>query len=39
MAALAEGSLQEIAAVRADHMRRLLTRFNQHVTTFPAVPA
>jgi DNA-binding GntR family transcriptional regulator len=39
MAALAEGSLREIAAVRADHMRRLLTRFNQHVTTFPAVPA
>lgn len=39
MAALAEGTLQEVAAVRADHMRRLLTRFNQHVTTFPAVPA
>jgi DNA-binding GntR family transcriptional regulator len=39
MAALAEGSVTEVAAVRADHMRRLLGRFNQHVTTFPAVPA
>ncbi|MGH3649680.1 MAG: GntR family transcriptional regulator [Acidimicrobiia bacterium] len=39
MAALAEGSVSEVAAVRADHMRRLLNRFNQHVTTFPVVPA
>jgi hypothetical protein len=39
MAALAEGSVGEVAAVRADHMRRLLDRFNQHVTTFPAVSA
>lgn len=39
MAALAEGSVAEIAEVRAEHMRRLLDRFNQHVTTFPAVPA
>ncbi len=39
MAALAEGSIGEVASVRADHMRRLLTRFNQHVTTFPVVPA
>jgi DNA-binding GntR family transcriptional regulator len=39
MAALAEGSVGEVAAVRADHMRRLLDRFNQHVTTFPVVPA
>jgi DNA-binding GntR family transcriptional regulator len=39
MAALAEGSVTEVAAVRADHMRRLLNRFNQHVTSFPAVPA
>jgi DNA-binding GntR family transcriptional regulator len=39
MAALAEGSIGEVAAVRADHMRRLLNRFNQHVTTFPVVPA
>ena len=37
MAALAEGSVGEVAAVRADHMRRLLERFNQHVTTFPVV--
>lgn len=39
MAALAEGSVPEVAQVRAEHMRRLLDRFNQHVTTFPAVPA
>lgn len=39
LAALAEGSATEVAEVRADHMRRLLTRFNQHVTTFPVVPA
>jgi DNA-binding GntR family transcriptional regulator len=39
MAALAEGSVSEVAAVRADHMSRLLNRFNQHVTTFPVVPA
>lgn len=39
MAALAEGSLEHVAAVRAEHMRRLLNRFNQHVTSFPAVPA
>jgi DNA-binding GntR family transcriptional regulator len=39
MAALAEGSLEQVAGVRADHMRRLLNRFNQHVTSFPAVPA
>lgn len=39
MAALAEGSVVEVAQVRADHMRRLLNRFNQHVTAFPAVPA
>ena len=38
MAALAEGSIGEVAAVRADHMRRLLNRFNQHVVTFPVVP-
>jgi DNA-binding GntR family transcriptional regulator len=39
MAALAEGSVTEVAEVRADHMRRLLARFNQYVTAFPAVPA
>jgi len=39
MAALAEGSPAEVAAVRADHMRRLLNRFNQHVTGYPAVSA
>lgn len=39
MAALAEGSVAVVAGVRADHMKRLLDRFNQHVTTFPAVPA
>lgn len=38
MAALAEGSISEVAAVRADHMRRLLQRFNEHVTTVPVVP-
>ncbi len=38
MAALAEGSIDEVAVVRADHMRRLLNRFNQHVTTVPVVP-
>lgn len=38
MAALAEGSVTEYVAVRADHMRRLLTRFNQHITAFPAMP-
>lgn len=39
MAALAEGSVAMVAEVREEHMRRLLDRFNQHVTTFPAVPA
>lgn len=39
MAALAEGSTEEVAEVRADHMRRLLDRFNRHMTGFPAVPA
>lgn len=39
MAAVAEGSASEVAEVRAEHMKRLLDRFNQHVTTFPAVPA
>lgn len=39
LAALAEGSLEQVAEVRAEHMRRLLKRFNQHVTSFPAVPA
>lgn len=38
MAALAEGSISEVAVVRADHMSRLLTRFNQHVTAVPGVP-
>lgn len=38
MAALAEGSIGDVAVVRADHMRRLLNRFNQHVTTIPVVP-
>lgn len=39
MASLAEGSAGNVAAVRADHMRRLLERFNQHVTTFGVVSA
>jgi DNA-binding GntR family transcriptional regulator len=39
MAALAEGSTKQVAAVRADHMSRLLSRFNQHFTAYPAVPA
>lgn len=38
LAAIAEGSIQEVAQVRAEHMRRLLNRFNQHMTGFPAVP-
>lgn len=39
MAALAEGSLEQVAEVRAEHMRRLLNRFNQQMTGFPAVSA
>lgn len=39
MAALAEGSLKELASLRVEHMRRLLKRFNEHVTTFPVVSA
>jgi DNA-binding GntR family transcriptional regulator len=39
MAALAEGSLQQVAEVRAEHMRRLLNRFNQQMTNLPAVSA
>lgn len=39
MAALAEGSVANVAEVRSEHMRRLLNRFNQHVTSFPAVSA
>lgn len=38
-AALAEGSIEEVAQVRVDHMRRLLKRFNEHVTSFPAISA
>lgn len=38
MAALAEGSITEVAQVRLEHMRRLLERFNQQMTTFQAVP-
>ena len=29
----------ELARVRADHMSRLLRRFNEHVTSFPTMPA
>lgn len=39
MAALAEGSSTEVGEVRIDHMRRLLSRFNERVTAYPAVPA
>lgn len=39
MAAVAERSATEVAAVRSEHMKRLLNRFNQQMTTFPAVPA
>lgn len=39
MAALAEGSIPEVAQVRVEHMRRLLDRFNRQMTVFPAVPA
>ncbi len=38
MAAIAEGSIQHVAEVRLEHMRRLLNRFNQQMTAFPAVP-
>ena len=38
MAAIAEGSIQQVAEVRLEHMRRLLNRFNQQMTAFPAVP-
>ncbi|HEX6222736.1 MAG TPA: GntR family transcriptional regulator [Acidimicrobiia bacterium] len=38
MAAIAEGSIQRVAQVRLEHMRRLLNRFNQQMTAFPAVP-
>lgn len=38
MAAIAEGSIQQVALVRLEHMRRLLNRFNQQMTAFPAVP-
>lgn len=38
MAAMAEGSPTHVAEVRADHMRRLLNRFNQRVTAYPVVP-
>lgn len=38
MAAVAEGSATEVAEVRADHMRRLLNRFNQYATAVPVVP-
>lgn len=39
MAAIAEGSIQQVAEVRLEHMRRLLHRFNQQMTAFPTVPA
>lgn len=35
---LKSGSGADLARVRAEHMRRLLNRFNEHVTTFPVVP-
>lgn len=37
LAALAEGSMEEVAEVRVEHMQRLLKRFNEHVTSFPAI--
>lgn len=37
LAALAEGSIQQVAQVRVEHMRRLLKRFNEHVTSFPPI--
>lgn len=39
MAAIAEGSIQRVAEVRLEHMRRLLKRFNEQMTSFPTVPA
>lgn len=39
LAALAEGSIQTVAKVRVEHMGRLLKRFNEHVTSFPAISA
>lgn len=39
LAALAEGSIQDVAQVRVEHMRRLLNRFNEQMTSFPAISA
>jgi DNA-binding GntR family transcriptional regulator len=39
LAALAEGTIEQVAQVRSEHMRRLLDRFNRQMTAFPAVPA
>lgn len=39
MATRAGGSASEVREVRAEHMRRLLERFNRSVTTLLAVPA
>jgi DNA-binding GntR family transcriptional regulator len=39
LAALAEGSIEHVAQIRVEHMRRLLERFNQQMTSFPSVSA
>lgn len=37
--ALRGDSGAHLAEIRSEHMRRLLRRFNEHVTAFPAIPA
>lgn len=37
LAAFANGSGPDLARVRREHMGRLLKRFNEHVTSFPAI--
>lgn len=39
LAVFESGTGADLARVRKDHMRRLLARFNEHVTSFPAISA
>jgi len=38
MDALKGSSGAELSSVRAEHMNRLLSRFNQHISTIPSIP-
>jgi hypothetical protein len=38
MEALKGSSGAELSSVRAEHMNRLLSRFNQHISTIPSIP-